>query len=65
MKQKLIQTYIKFGIYCRLSREDEEKKNEFSESILNQKEFLTSYCIENGFKITDTYVDDGISRNNF
>jgi len=57
---------IKFGIYCRLSRGDEEKKdNHFSESIINQKEFLTSYCIENGFRIVDTYVDDGISRDNF
>jgi len=55
----------KVGIYLRLSREDEDKKNDFSESILNQKEFLTAYCLENGFSITDTYCDDGISRNNF
>ena len=51
------------GIYVRLSREDENKK-EISESIINQIEFLKSYCEQNRFKVVDIYSDDRHFRNN-
>lgn len=52
------------GIYLRLSREGEEN-TAFSQSILNQKDFLTTYAIDNGFNIIDCYIDDGYSGTNF
>ncbi len=51
------------GIYLRLSREDENMGQ--SESIVNQKEFLTSYVIEQGWNLTDIYIDDGYTGTNF
>jgi len=48
------------GIYLRLSREDKENAA-VSQSIVNQKDFLTAYAVENGFNIVDYYIDDGYS----
>jgi len=58
---------FKAGLYVRLSREDEDKQNinDFSESIKNQKEFLSEYAIKNGYSIVDIYADDGISGTTF
>ena len=50
------------ALYVRLSREDEDKNKQVSESIINQEEFLRKYATDNGFNIIDTYADDGISR---
>ena len=52
------------GLYLRLSREDEDSSSQ-SQSIVNQKDFLTAYAIENGFNIIDYYIDDGYSGTNF
>jgi site-specific DNA recombinase len=52
------------AIYLRLSREDEDKGIQ-SQSITNQKDFLTSYVSENGWVIQETYIDDGYSGLNF
>ena len=52
------------GIYIRLSREDEEH-GAVSQSIINQKDFLSAYAAENGFNIVDCYIDDGFSGVNF
>ena len=51
------------GIYLRLSKEDETTGQ--SESIGNQKDFLTRYAVENSFNIADYYIDDGYSGTNF
>ena len=51
------------GIYLRLSQEDEKQGQ--SESIGNQKDFITRYVIEQGWNIIDTYIDDGYSGLNF
>jgi len=58
---------FKAGLYVRLSREDEDKKDihEFSESIKNQKEFLSQFAIKHGYSIVDIYADDGISGTTF
>lgn len=51
------------GIYLRLSKEDEYSKQ--SESITNQRDFVTSYVLEQGWNIYDVYIDDGFSGLNF
>lgn len=51
------------GIYCRLSKDDDTEGE--SSSILTQRAMLTDYCIECGYRIFDTYVDDGYSGLNF
>ena len=56
---------MKAAIYCRLSKEDEDKIGE-SESIQNQKSMLIEYAIEKGFDIYQIYSDEdysGIDRN--
>ena len=52
------------GIYIRLSREDENKKD-VSESITNQKSLLLQYVKENNLRVYDIYIDDGYSGTNF
>jgi len=49
----------KVGIYCRLSREDELEDE--SKSITNQREMCMNWCVKNGLRIIDEYIDDGIS----
>jgi len=51
------------GIYLRLSKEDEIAGQ--SESISNQRDFITSYVLEQGWNIYDVYIDDGYSGLNF
>ncbi len=51
------------GIYLRLSKEDEITGQ--SESISNQKDFITSYVLEQGWNIIEVYIDDGFSGLNF
>ncbi len=57
----------KAGMYLRLSREDEDKlnKSDLSQSINNQRDFITAFAEENNFNIVDTYCDDGISGTTF
>ena len=47
------------GIYCRLSRDDERSGE--SVSIENQRVLLTRYVQEQGWRLVQTYVDDGVS----
>ncbi|MCR4660844.1 MAG: recombinase family protein [Clostridia bacterium] len=47
------------AIYCRLSVDDGIDQE--SQSISNQKQVLTEYCLENKFKIVDAFIDDGYS----
>ena len=51
------------AIYCRLSREDEEFKE--SNSITNQKAFITEYVTKKGWRIFDYYIDDGYTGTSF
>lgn len=55
----------KVGAYVRLSRDDEIKKSNFSESINNQKEYILKYVADNGLNLINIYVDDGFSGTNF
>ena len=56
---------MKAAIYCRLSKEDEDKIGE-SESIQNQNSMLIQYAMEKGFELYQIYSDEdysGIDRN--
>ncbi len=50
----------KAAIYCRISREDEQKKDE-SESIQNQRAMLQEYAKNQGWEVYETYVDEDYS----
>ncbi|MBR5614376.1 MAG: recombinase family protein [Clostridia bacterium] len=51
------------ALYCRLSRDDELQGD--SNSIVNQKNILSKYAKDNGFKNIQYIVDDGFSGTNF
>ena len=51
------------AIYCRLSKDDGDSLE--SQSISNQKEILTKYCLANNLNIYDIYIDDGYTGTNF
>ena len=51
------------ALYCRLSRDDELQGD--SNSIVNQKNILSKYAKDNGFKNLQYFVDDGFSGTNF
>ena len=54
---------MKVAIYCRLSREDDDKLHESdeSESIQNQKSMLINYAIERSWDIYNIYCDEDYS----
>ena len=49
------------AIYCRLSKEDEEKSFDESESIRNQRELLLRWAAEHGYRIWRVYSDEDYS----
>lgn len=53
------------GVYVRLSRDDEDKEFGYSNSIVNQKDFLTRYVLNSGWCLVDYYIDDGYTGTNF
>jgi len=53
----------KAGLYLRLSRDD--RLDNESLSISNQKALLEEYANERGWEIEDTYIDDGVSGTTF
>ena len=56
------ETY-KVGIYLRLSRDDE--KDDESQSISNQRDYIMNYIIRNNLMLIDEYIDDGVSGTQF
>ncbi len=51
------------ALYCRLSRDDESQGD--SNSIVNQKAYLSRYAKEHSFHNTEFFVDDGYTGANF
>lgn len=51
------------ALYERLSRDDDQQGD--SNSIVNQKSYLTSYAADHGFTHCQHYTDDGFSGGNF
>lgn len=58
------QQNYRVGIYCRISREDDDNVGE-SGSITIQRDIIQRYCEENGLAIGCIYQDDGYSGLNF
>ena len=52
------------GIYTRISADDGVTDRE-SNSITTQKQILTRYANEHGFRVVEYYADDGYSGTNF
>ena len=46
------------AVYCRLSKEDEEKTARESESIRNQRALLLAWAAEHGYRIYRIYTDE-------
>ena len=60
---------FKVGIYLRLSNEDirdnDNKRDDESQSISNQRDFIMNYIIRNNLMLIDEYIDDGVSGTQF
>lgn len=54
---------FKVGIYLRLSRDDE--RDDESQSISNQRDYIMNYIIRNNLMLIDEYIDDGVSGTQF
>jgi DNA invertase Pin-like site-specific DNA recombinase len=63
-KPMKLQDNYDVGIYCRLSRDDNNGSLE-SMSIANQRQMLTDYVREKGWCLKECYVDDGWTGTNF
>ena len=59
-----LQNNYDVGIYCRLSRDDNNGSLE-SMSIANQRQVLMDYVTEKGWNLIDCYIDDGYTGTNF
>ncbi len=59
-----LQNIYDVGIYCRLSRDDNNGNLE-SMSISNQRQMLIDYVREKGWNLREIYTDDGYSGTNF
>ena len=55
---------LKAALYVRLSREDRHKlrKDDDSESIINQQNMLLDFCKEKEWLVYDIYNDEDFSR---
>ena len=51
--------------YIRLSEEDINKSNEYSDSVINQIEMIEDYAKRNNIHIDKRFIDDGYSGINF
>ena len=64
LKENKIKTW-KTALYIRLSKEDEERKNE-SVSVTNQREILLEYLKQHpDMELVDIYIDDGFTGTDF
>ena len=59
-----LQNNYDVGIYCRLSRDDNNGSLE-SMSIANQRQVLMDYVTDKGWNLIDCYIDDGYTGTNF
>lgn len=58
MEELLAPTY-RVGIYCRLSKEDEDQRDGESQSIAHQREMIEEFCKRKGWAVEEVYIDDG------
>jgi len=55
--------FYSVALYTRFSRDDGQSAD--NSSIETQKMMLEKYCKDNGYKVYDTYIDDGYTGLNF
>ena len=60
MEELLAPTY-RVGVYCRLSKEDDDIREGESQSISHQREIIEGFCKKKGWRVEDVYTDDGYS----
>lgn len=60
MEELLAPTY-RVGIYCRLSKEDEDQHTGESQSIAHQREIIEEFCKRKGWAVEEVYIDDGFT----
>ena len=60
MEELLAPTY-RVGVYCRLSKEDEDQKGGESQSIGHQREIIEEFCKRKGWAVEEYYTDDGFT----
>lgn len=67
LETKVRKAKYKTAIYIRLSKEDEARGYDESESITNQKALLLDYVEKLGadYELIDTYIDPGYTGTNF
>ena len=67
MLEQIERTTYKVAIYIRLSKEDEQRGFDESESIINQKALLTEYVQNLGwqYELVGIYIDQGFTGTNF
>ena len=67
MLETMNKVIYKVGIYIRLSKEDEDRGYDDSESIINQKVLLQEYVEKLGpeYELVDIYIDQGFTGTNF
>ena len=67
MLGKIMKDTYNVAIYIRLSKEDEDRGVDESESIINQRAFLVDYVKRLGwqYSLVDIYIDQGFTGTNF
>ena len=61
MSEERPATFYKVGVYCRLSKEDDDIHEGPSQSIEHQRELIEEFCKQKGWTIEEYYIDDGYS----
>ena len=58
-QQNMINCGNRAAAYCRLSKDDDQIGE--SSSIQTQRDMLTMYIAQQGWKLVDVYIDDGFT----
>ena len=59
--EDLLASSYRVGVYCRLSKEDDDIHEGPSQSIEHQREMIEDFCNKKGWLIEEVYIDDGFS----
>ena len=59
--EELLAPTYKVGVYCRLSKEDEDNRDGESQSIGHQREMIEEFCKQRKWAVEEVYIDDGYS----
>ena len=57
--EELLAPTYKVGVYCRLSKEDEDNRYGESQSIGHQREMIEEFRKQRKWAVEEVYIDDG------